>query len=348
MLSVLQTGNRRISGALAVILLSILPQSVFAQENTAVQTFVTPKLLQQVYPRFPQKAQSRQQEGWVTLNGMVNTEGKVYDVHVAQSSGQAYFHNAAIKAFEEFRYAPATAGGKKIDARVVANFNFAFMPSRPSDKFSSRYAVLSRAIKHEKEARASKYLNRLKEVTRNAYEQIYFNFAAYRYYRIWGSSEQQYNALILVTCNQSAKEIVSDELMVDLLWARLILELKTNRLANARDTGDQLITLDLDDEQQQDLRRVQADISTVYEAGSPLLVKEKIYENNTTFHNLFRTAFSIQQVKGHISEIRLHCNRGAVGFPFNQDMTYSVNSDWQNCCLMIIGDAGTELTITEL
>ena len=52
---------------------------------------------------------------------------------------------------------------------------------------------------------------------------------------------------------------------------------------------------------------------------------------------LLKNTFSFSSIEGDIAELRLHCDKGRVGFAYKPDTGYAVNEKWSDCTLIMIG-----------
>src|SRR5215510_2802340 len=83
-------------------------------------------LIKQVKPEYPALARTARVEGIVVLEGTINEQGKVMNVHVV--NGHPMLVEAAIKAVEKWKYRPAKLNGQIISC-----------PLRVQVRFSLRY-----------------------------------------------------------------------------------------------------------------------------------------------------------------------------------------------------------------
>jgi TonB family protein len=73
---------------------------------------------------YPADALRRNLEGWVELAYLVNADGKVASVSVADSSPAGVFDAAAIRALSRVRYKPTLQGGKPVVVRTKVRIAF--------------------------------------------------------------------------------------------------------------------------------------------------------------------------------------------------------------------------------
>jgi protein TonB len=86
--------------------------------------YVAPRYLKNPPPAYPLAARLSGREGIVLLAVVVNEEGRVAEVAVLRSSGDAALDRAAAAAVALWTFHPATAGGRTIAARVEVPVRF--------------------------------------------------------------------------------------------------------------------------------------------------------------------------------------------------------------------------------
>lgn len=87
---------------------------------------VPPKLLNSVNPVYPPDAMRHYITGDVTIDAVIDSSGRVRSTNVL--SGPAPLRPAAIDAFQQYKYAPATQDGKPVPAHVKVIIKFWFNP----------------------------------------------------------------------------------------------------------------------------------------------------------------------------------------------------------------------------
>ena len=81
-------------------------------------------IINQSAPEFPSAALRSGIDGWVVLEFTVDTNGRVEDVDVADSSSRV-FHRNAIRALEQWRFSPVQENGQAVPVRAMVRFTFA-------------------------------------------------------------------------------------------------------------------------------------------------------------------------------------------------------------------------------
>ncbi|MBM3262731.1 MAG: energy transducer TonB [candidate division Zixibacteria bacterium] len=78
-----------------------------------------PRVLKKVEPEYPLLAKMAGIEGLVVLSILIDENGKLVEVQVVKSLGNTGCDEAAVKAVEQYVFAPATVQGKPVAARVT-------------------------------------------------------------------------------------------------------------------------------------------------------------------------------------------------------------------------------------
>jgi TonB family protein len=81
-----------------------------------------PKLIKHVSPRFPNVAQAAKIQGRVTIEALVDKEGRVARTTVLAS--HPLFDEAAIEAVRQWRYTPTLLGGQPVEVLLVVTVRF--------------------------------------------------------------------------------------------------------------------------------------------------------------------------------------------------------------------------------
>jgi periplasmic protein TonB len=89
-------------------------------------TLVPPKLLKSVAPVYPPEAMENYITGDVRVDAVVEPDGKIGAMKIL--TGPAPLRQAAMDALKQYEYAPATQGGKAVEAHVTATVKFWFNP----------------------------------------------------------------------------------------------------------------------------------------------------------------------------------------------------------------------------
>ena len=82
--------------------------------NAAPLPTTDPVLLHQVAPYYPEQARTTRRQGWVDVAFMVEADGKVSHVSVADADPKYLFDRAATTAVQRWEFSPATRDGQPV------------------------------------------------------------------------------------------------------------------------------------------------------------------------------------------------------------------------------------------
>jgi protein TonB len=75
--------------------------------NSTLQVTAKSKLLKYVPPVYPHRERSTGAEGWVDVNFLITSDGRVIEPRVGESTVGERFHRAAIAAVTQWKFSPA-------------------------------------------------------------------------------------------------------------------------------------------------------------------------------------------------------------------------------------------------
>jgi protein TonB len=88
------------------------------------QLDVFPRPLSAVRPAYPDQGAQAAAKGEVTLELLIDENGRVHAADVVRAIPEGYFEAAAISAFQAVRFAPGQRDGRPVRSRVVVKVVF--------------------------------------------------------------------------------------------------------------------------------------------------------------------------------------------------------------------------------
>jgi periplasmic protein TonB len=82
-----------------------------------------PEVIYNPEPSFSDEARKAKEQGIVQLMLVVGTDGRPYDIRVAQSLGMG-LDEKAIEAVSHWRFRPATSNGQPVASRIAVQVDF--------------------------------------------------------------------------------------------------------------------------------------------------------------------------------------------------------------------------------
>ena len=141
---------------------------------------------------------------------------------------------------------------------------------------------------------------------------------------------------------------IPDKSIPGLLLNQLGLEVKQNYLRDALDTSVLLDQYTLSPRDLNYLEEIVSQIDQIKKGDGIVIVKGSIGSDNSFYHLLLKSRFRFSEVSGDIAELRLRCEKGYVGFVYQEEIAFEVDDEAGECSLQVIGDPGTTFKLLEL
>ena len=87
-------------------------------------SLVKPVLIEKVAPKYPEDARAEKVSGEVVIETYVGADGKVLEAK-AINNPDPRLAKAALEAFKQWKFKPATVKGKPVKAKMTVTVNFA-------------------------------------------------------------------------------------------------------------------------------------------------------------------------------------------------------------------------------
>jgi len=327
---------------------SDVPEPALGTQAQVIETFSPPERVKVEMPSYPRSNLTSGQEGWVTISHMVDPEGRPYDVVVVASSGDAKFEKAAVRAVAKSKFSPAHLGGRAIDAGSAMHIVFEIGGAKGASRgFVRQYKKLRPAIDSGDRAEADALLAKLASRSKTLYEDAFYYLGVYDYQLRWGTVAEQYAALVRASHLDGSRGFLPKKALIQVLRQKINAELKLSLLAQARKTTQAYAKLTDDEESDQFVDRVLGRIEEISAQPGRLSTTGLVADSYRYTHRLLKSKFHFDDIDGDIAELRLHCDKGYVGFIFEAGIQYSVNRDFSECVLTVIGDPATTFTLIE-
>lgn len=337
--------------AYAMLLALCVLASVRAAEEpapaaaTPVALYQGPKPINLVPPSYPAAQRDNGAEGWVILNMMVDPEGKPYEATVVESTGNAALNKVALEGVKAWRFEPATMDGKPIDASFNQKVTFLLTGETGArDGFVLSYKQLLTAIDKGDRERADQRLSELKP--RNLYEDGYCGLAYYRYYRKWGTAEQQLNAIRRAIAGEQTAHYLDKDTFTSAQLSAFALEIQTHDYARALMTWWDLREK-LDPARRAALQKSIDQIETLRTNDEAYEVTGEITAGTSWNYMLLKRRFQIEVASGAIAEIKLRCSYQYISLRFDSQLQYAISGANRICGMEVVGDPGTKFRLVQ-
>lgn len=320
-------------------------------ESVALDLYSPPWSKERANPVYPVQLLGEGKEGWVRLDFMVDPKGKPYEIAVSESMGDWRFEGAAVRALEKSTFEAARVDGEPADAGHSMQYVFILQggPKGAGEWFVRAHRAVMRAIGEGDREKAEKRLASLEFHTRlSLYEDAYLHVAKFNYYAKWGDKHQQLRALDRAVAHEFAEKHLPQELFTNCQRVRFKLLVETHDYERAIHTYYLLRGLELEEPVLAALERVVERLESLRADGRAYAVPGDFGDRASWSYNLFKDEFLIQDVEGHIAEIKLRCRTDFVFFRFEPGIKYRVADKDNRCHLQLVGNPGTTFTLTQM
>jgi TonB family protein len=320
------------------------PQAVGAPLRT--EAFQPVRVKNSVLPVYPIGLQMNHEEGWVNLSFMVSPEGKAYEVYVSESAGSKDFERAALRAIKDWTFEPAKFNGDPVDSAVSQKFKFSIPggTNGARGEFVNSYRALQRAIENNDKVAADAAAASL-HIT-NLFEDAYYGLAEYNYAARWGNEAQQVAGLSRAVAAESSAHYLPKPAFAAALQALLPLEIRAHDFASAMIVWDRMQNAGIDKKELAQLKPTIDKIEALRTDDKAYAVSGQIVESSWAYR-LFKQHFQFTISEGHISDVKLLCDKKYVAFKFDPDLDYQVADKFGRCTIAIAGDPGTKFKLIQ-
>ena len=345
----------------ALLLLTIFTFTVYADkletetdvaEVTNTRSFAVPILHDP--PKFPTSALRRRTEGWVIVRFAVLEDGTTADIEVVDTNVENVFEKSAIRAANTWTYKPATQDGKpttQYDKTARMLFIIKGMDNTVSQQFQTTYKEALQAIKDGDMASAESHISDLdKNEKRLLAEVCYLDVVKARYFEEQGDKKAAHKhterALVI------ADDVVSKGIYIYLLKRSVVNNGLLNNYQTSMERYATLLEIDgqlaADDPIHDFAERVKQELN-----GHSYITSDGEHascdhcKSSSWRRQLNRNRFSIDEVVGSVSKIKILCQTGTVTVAYDPDTVWSVNKNWGDCSVRVYGDDGTTLRLVE-
>lgn len=240
----LWVNTRTLSAALFSPALVLLAPSLALAQPTEVETFTIPRPEQLVVPIYPMRQMMSGEEGMVSVSFMVDTDGKVFDPVIVDSTGDVNFHRAALLALRQSEFSPAMLDDEPIigSSQQVYRFNLEASANGFSvtARFNSVYTRFQRAAIEGNREELEEALEDLEKVgAANHYESAFLSLARYTYAGLFGSELEQIKHIghaLSLSSSPDDPQYLEPGMVRNLRRALLPLQIRNNYFAEAVDT----------------------------------------------------------------------------------------------------------------
>jgi TonB family protein len=339
--------------SIAVLLIFVPFQFVFAQGEKQVEIFDAPKMKEMTQPHYPLIESNREREGWVVVNYMVDTTGAVFEPSVVASTGSKNFEEAALKAISESKFEPASLGDKSVEGSGIIRYTFTMEKDQAgaTRQFGNLYKRLTKALEKSDKEEADEIIAKIEErVSMNHYERAYYDFAQSMYAQQFGTKREQMNylrsALQYESDYDNGDEFLPAELVLLARKQLFALEVENRRFAEALRTYT-LIKRKYDGEATEIFDKTAKQVYDLRTDDSVYAVESVFNDNGYFSIGLHKRGFYVEPSDTLINEFKLRCQKKYVFFAYEQGKQYKIPDTWGPCSLQVLGEANGEFELVQ-
>lgn len=315
-----------------------------------LSTIIEPEPIKRVEPKYPISAAREGREGWTTLSFVIDEEGDVSDVLVIESSGSRDINKASLKAISKWKYKPAFENGKPIQQCVnTVQLHFSMGQSKHANKgvsrkFNKQYALAIQALKDKDYKEVEYQLSEMASKNKmHLSESNYMHVLAADFAKTKNDKLLQLSHLNKVSVDTDAS---NDKFKLSILYQRFSLQIALNQFQNAYHSYETLITLDAAKPYKVKLDKVIADIDTLIDSDSDIVLKANVGEDHW-YTSLVRNEFSLINIEGSLHTLDVRCSNKRELFTIENNNTWTIPSSWKQCQVYVFGEKNTHFTFVE-
>lgn len=354
----------------ALFALTLLAGPVYATENKLakhITTLVDAKPILRVPPTYPIQEAKKSKEGWVIVSFVVDTNGKVSDAVVEDSSGSNRFERETLKALNKWKFQPATENGKAITQcknSIRMDFKLHNSGTGVSKKFLRLHASFSEALEAKDAAKLSELATKLKNYKiYRGIESFYQHSALARYANfqqqpkqelyhlnkaLHFSGEKTYRDQDTLTAQQKSIRANIEQNIYPALHKKLLLELDAGHVASAHRTTERLLALEISKPNHERYQKQKLAIEQFISGPDAITRQLNIKDRDSVAHRLARQSFGIQNVDGRLTKLDVRCRNKRHVYTVNEQSQWKLPKNWQGCSVYFYGEDSTSFTVVEL
>lgn len=335
-----------------------LPATVMCQEiDDAGLELGTPAIVvERKAPVYPRPELERGRQGWVQVNYVIGTDGRVVDPVIEDSSGSRFFEGAALRSMENWRFEPATWNGEPVEqchTQAMITFVIDPTPIGGSRKFVRRYRDINELLNEGKLDEAESLIDEMSDK---------WKLTVYEVSRTWMlrgllAGKQGNDALQLKSFRRAAASKgrwIEEDVYRALLERIVALELKARDISAALRAFQALRAAggegEMFDRLEEVIARVRDNISSDQLLAVPATLtaaRQCEFCEADWQHTLLRRQFEFHEVEGKLGKMEIRCDYQRVVDEAREGVSWKLPESWGDCNVIVFGEADTKFTLLE-
>lgn len=307
----------------------------------------TPKV--RTLPKYPKEALINSREGWSKLSFIVETDGSVSNVIIADSSGSKDFDKESIKAAKKWQYEPALENGQPIQ-QCINSAMIKYEMNGGGERgvrrnFKSLYEKANKELRAKRFSEVVLHLQNLKKIrNKHLSESNFYHLLAARFYKTQGSRVKQIKHL-----KNIALEVgFSEEQKLGILLELFNAQVGENLFANSLNTYKSITNLPIAEQYLPSFSKTVANINKTIEGNKSIVINADIQKSDFWHHKLARKSFTLANINGSLHKLDVRCANKRHVYSVEANNTWTIPESWQHCSIFVYGDDNTNFDLIEI
>ncbi|MEH6713365.1 MAG: energy transducer TonB [Paraglaciecola polaris] len=330
------------------------PQPIELNEPSAVllESAKLPEPIKRVHPKYPSNMARKGAEGWVQLNFVVGTDGSVNNIVVVDSTGMEGFEKAAVNALKEWQYSPAYVDGKPIEQcynKVQLDFKLTGLNKGVRRKFKRAYQGVRDALDKNDLGLATQLSEKMKDKgLLNSMEFTFYSLLRADIAKAQNDSVEELKYVKHIIRTDNNGEYLGAEAYPLLLNRMFVLQLNQSQYLDVLDTFQRVETQANNQENIALLEPYVIKVLNLLKSQQVISIPGKVKQDGDWWHDLSRSAFSLNNVSGNLNTVELRCHNKRELYSVATDSVWHIPESWGRCSVRVSGDRDSQFTLLEL
>lgn len=327
-------------------LLALSNTSLANQPETENQ-YVAPTPIKRIAPKYPKRALKHGQEGWVLMSFVVSDEGQVSDVIVEESNGFSRFEKAAVKAVQRWQYTPASLNGLPVNsAKNRVRLEFRLSENSPvRDSVRRKFLSIAKLVDTGDMVKAKTELEQLTTATPwKLSEDAYIGLLEAW---VYADTDQERFIQGLHRSIRFEDTALTPQLYLVSLKELFAAEANMGEYAKALQTAEQLKPLLAELPEEQAFLKTVEKFEHQVAASKQLKTKANISHRKHWQQELVGNAIKLDVLDGKVKDVQARCDKHYQSLSLKQGEAVAIPEAWGNCTLLVKGNTGTKLELTQ-
>jgi TonB family protein len=313
---------------------------------------ITPaKPISRVNPQYPVNQAKRGNEGWVDISYVIDETGQVIEAIVERSSGINDFEKSALAAVTRWQFEPALEQGKPIvSSQNSVRLSFQMndnQQGKVSRQFKKKFTQVKTALIKQDLATVQAVLNEIKEMPHyRLSEDVYYQLMLADFYA--AKSDDYHEAQALVASHIWSWKFIDDKKKLPILQRLFALQANQGDLVNALKTYQSMTKLSGFKAIQAQYEGYQQRIKAMKSSNKSVVSQGIIEANQRWYLPLFRSNFTITDVKGKLTTLDIRCDNKHEQYTYADKNSWHIPQQWQHCSIYVDGENNTRFTLVQL